>query len=161
MRRYCFDTDVLIQSKNGPYGFDIVPAFWDWLESQFSAGTIFTSKLVYGELVKGRDELSKWIQLRNRDYFIEPDENVQSIYQQIADYVNRQFPQHHVEEFLRGADPWVIAQAKAEDAIVVTHEVLVPSDSTKIKIPNICKYFGVSHIGLYQMIRNLGAKNFT
>ena len=29
--RYLLDSNVFIQAKNLHYGFDFVPAFWDWL----------------------------------------------------------------------------------------------------------------------------------
>jgi hypothetical protein len=30
---YLLDADVLIQAKNGAYGFDIVSGFWRWIEA--------------------------------------------------------------------------------------------------------------------------------
>ncbi len=29
---YLLDANVFIDAKNRYYGFDIVPAFWDWLQ---------------------------------------------------------------------------------------------------------------------------------
>ena len=34
MTRYLLDSNVFIQAKNLHYGFDFVPAFWDWLAHQ-------------------------------------------------------------------------------------------------------------------------------
>ena len=62
MKRYCLDANVLIQAKNGPYDFNIAPAFWTSLEKHFLNKSICMSKLVYDELAKGDDELSEWIQ---------------------------------------------------------------------------------------------------
>ncbi len=159
MPKYCLDSDVFIQAKNGPYGFDIFPAFWNWLDTQFSKETVFSSKMVYDELIAGEDELSEWIHNRKEtNYFINPNQNIQSSFQDIANFVRQKYPLHQVEFFLDGADPWVIAQAKAMSAIVITHEVPVSENSTKIKIPNICNKFKVKYLNLYQMMRALNAR---
>ena len=158
MNRFCLDADTLIQAKNGPYGFDIAPRFWEWLASRLSDGTIFTSRLVYDEWIKGDDELAGWVEnMKDAGCFIEPDENTQRAYREIADYVNGRYVRHQVSLFLKGADAWVIAQARIESAIVATQETLVPDNSTRIKIPNVCQQFGVLHVNLYEMMRRLGA----
>lgn len=161
MERYCLDSNVLIQAKNGPYGFDIVPAFWNWLDQQVSNQTIFSSIMVYNELSEGNDDLAVWVKNRqDTGFFVEPDKNGQAIFHEIADYVRKTYPPHNVQDFLDGADPWVISQAKIEKAFVVTHETIVSDNSNKIKIPNICKQFKVDYMNTYQMMRNLKA-NFT
>lgn len=159
MPRYCLDTDVFIQAKNGPYGFDIVPAFWDWLDQQVDAGLIFSSTMVYSELSGGEDELAEWVRnRRNTGFFIEPDIIVQQIFRDIANYVFQHYLEHYTQQFLDDADPWVIAHAKAENGIVVTHEALVPSSSKQVKIPNICWQFNVDCINPYKMLRDLNAR---
>jgi len=158
MQKYCLDTNVLIQAKNGPYGFDIAPSFWELIDQKIEEKIISTSILVYKELTDGTDELAKWIRDRRESgCFIEPDKDVQYKLGAIADYVNENHPQHEAAEFLSGADPWVIALAKTTNAIVVTQERLVSSESKKVKIPNICKKFGVLYIDTYQMLRELKA----
>ena len=157
MRRYCLDANIFIQAKNGPYGFDIVPAFWALLDREFSNEVIFSSRMVYEELSVGGDELASWVQQR-RNFFIQPNQEVQKTFQSIANYVSQNYPNHQAQLFLGGADPWVIAHAKMEKAVVVTHEVLVPTTSTKVKIPNICRQFDVEYMNPYQMLRELKAK---
>ena len=141
MQQYCLDTDVFIQAKNGPYGFDIVPAFWDWLDQKVTKGIIFSSAEVYTELSHGADELAEWIKDRRKtNFFVEPDTTVQKIFQNIADYVSNNFEPPHAQFFLDGADPWVIAHAKAQNAIVVTHEVLAAENSKKLRYRISVKY---------------------
>ena len=41
---------------------------------------------------------------------------------------------------------------------VVTFEKLVPPNSEKVKIPNICEEFDVDYCTLYDMLDRLGAK---
>ncbi len=157
MPLYSLDSNVFIQAKNGPYGFDIMPNFWEWLEAEFAKGTICMSKAVHDELIAGDDELAEWAKKLKGKFIVDPDEATQKIYQQVADHVNKKYERHHVASFLGGADPWVIAQARKDGATVVTHETLQP-EAKKIKIPNVCKQFDVKTINPYEMMRKLGFK---
>lgn len=60
--------------------------------------------------------------------------------------------------FLEGADQWLIAKAGATGQTVVTHEVLVPPTSQKIKIPNICQQFNVPYMSAFDLLETLDAK---
>lgn len=52
------------------------------------------------------------------------------------------------------ADPWVIAHAQAENAVVVTLEQkAVKSD--QIKIPDVCKKERIECIDIYDLIKSL------
>ena len=59
MRKFCLDTNILIQAKNGPYGFDIAPTFWELIDQKFGEHIIYTSSLVYKELADGNDDLNE------------------------------------------------------------------------------------------------------
>ena len=158
MACFCLDSNVLIQAKNGPYPFDIVPAFWNWLDEQFEQRTIYSSVFVYDELVKYDDGLSEWVKSR-KQYFIEPNEEVQKKYAEIINWVQQNNQSEaEVEKFLSGADPWVIAHALVSRDFLVTHEKRVGDNSKKIKIPNICEQFGhQTCINTYQLLRQLNA----
>ncbi len=55
------------------------------------------------------------------------------------------------------ADPWVIAHAINENAIVVTKEEKVTAlSSTRIKIPNVCDNMGIRWINDFDFIHELG-----
>jgi len=159
MPRFFLDSNVLIEAKNGPYGFDIAPGFWDWVDSMFETGTIYSSIFVYEELADGKDELSEWIKSR-KSYFIEPDENVQSSFSEIADHVQNSYHAEHSAKFMNGADPWVIAHCLATKDILVTHEKKVGPGSKKVKIPNVCHHFdpSVRCINTFQLMRELKAR---
>ena len=62
------------------------------------------------------------------------------------------------ELFLEKADPWLIAKAMVTGAVVVTHESLVSDNTKKVKVPNICKQFGVSCINTFDFLRGTKAK---
>lgn len=159
MPRYCLDTNIFIQAQNGPYAMDIVPAFWDWIDQQVNAGNLFSSIMVQQEIVAGSDDLADWAKARNNtDLFEAPSPDAQRIVGDISSYVLSNYTQAEANFFLQGADPWVIAQAKAENAKVVTMEKLVGVNSRKVKIPNICIEFRVDWLNTYQLLRELQAK---
>lgn len=158
MPDFWLDTDSLIRAKNGPYGFDIAPGFWTFLEQKASEGIIASSVTVYGELEHGaEDDLLQWAkQQKDVGFFVDADPLVQAAFRQIADYVNNTYPQHQASEFLNGADPWIIAHAKAYGGRVVTFEKGAPN-SKRPKIPDICQQFRMEDcLNLYEMARELG-----
>lgn len=156
MSRFCLDTNVFIQAKNGPYPLDIIPAFWIWLDKQFEQGAVYSSIFVYHELLQHGDDLSKWVKSR-KQYFIEPDETVQRKYEEIINWVQENHSSKaEAEKFFAGADPWVIAHALICSDSLVTDEKRVGENSKKIKIPNICERFGHTKcINTYQLMRQL------
>ena len=158
MPEFWIDTNVLIEVRNGPYGFDIAPGFWTALDELSNRGQIRMSSLVYDELVAGvQDDLALWIkERRHNGLVVEPTATVQAALREIADYVNGNFAVSRAASFLRGADPWVIAHALVTDGVVVTQEARVPANSTKVKIPNVCTVFRVRSINTYRMLRELG-----
>ncbi len=155
MERYCFDSDILIQAKNGPYRFQTWPTVWTWLEAEIRSGRLFSSTMVYDELTAGGDELSTWVK-NNSEAFIEPDKLVQEQYQKIANHImNTAY--RDSKDFLAGADAWVISHAICENASVVTQEKKVAKNSKKAKIPNVCFHFDVECVDLYDYFQKRGA----
>lgn len=158
MPEFWLDADSLITPKRGPYGFDIAPAFWSFLEQKANEGIIASSVVVWGELRNGtEDELREWAQKRNDSgFFVDPDESVQAAFREIAHHVNTKYPAHRASKFLSDADPWLIAHARAHGGRVVTFEKRVAAASKKPKIPNVADEFGVKTLDIYELLRELG-----
>ena len=158
MPDYWLDSNVFIEGRKGPYGFDIAPRFWAVIDEMVAVGRVSSSTLVYHELADVQDELAEWAgERRTSGIFVEPDTLVQAGFQQIVEYVNSHYTNvNQVARFLDKADPWVIAQAVADGSAVVTLETEVPANSQKVKIPNVCNQFNARHINTYQMLRELG-----
>ncbi len=157
MPEYWIDSNVFIQAANGPYGFDIAPGFWVALDNLAASGRIASSLMVYGELLRMDDDLAIWARERRTPaLFAEPDESVQTAFQEVARYVQGEYAANQAAMFLSGADPWLIAHAMASGGKVVTLETMVPSNSQKVKIPNVCRAFGVGFTNTYGMLRELG-----
>jgi predicted nucleic acid-binding protein len=155
---FWLDANVFIESKKQAYAFDIAPGFWELLDNKAREGVVATSSIVYQELVeKTDDELAAWVRSRKDiGLFIEPDRSVQAVYSTIADYVNQTYALVEASRFLAGADAWLVAHAKAKGGTVVTLETLVPPESRRAKIPNVCRSFDVPYCNTYSMLRVLG-----
>ena len=158
MVEFWLDTNSFITPKRGPYGFDIVPGFWKFLDRKAKDGIIASSVFVYEELRNGEeDDLLEWAKrIRESGFFVEPDASVQAAFREIADHVENTYEAPQASQFLAGADPWIIAHAKANSGRVVTFEVGAPR-SKKPKIPDVGDRFGVRTLNMFQLLRLLGA----
>ncbi|HMD90774.1 MAG TPA: DUF4411 family protein [Anaerolineaceae bacterium] len=162
---YCLDTSVYIQAHRAYYAFDLTPGFWIGLQQNAEKKVILSPGFVYSELASGNDELAKWVKERRKVLFVDPDKNVVEVYRQIVEFCNSRYDDDHwIREFLNGADPWVVAQAKAQNLTVVTMERKKGSEDInpksgrfrgELKIPNICDHFGVKYISTYDLVRIL------
>lgn len=154
------DANTYIQAKNFHYNMSFCPAYWDWLDQQFNNGEIASIEIVYDELTDGNDELATWVKERKDQFIGISDDQTQEKYIEIVNFVMEMEDkkQQHKDTFLEKADPWLIAKALATDATIITHEVLDPPNSTKVKIPNICQEFGVGYMSAYELLERLEAK---
>ncbi|WP_419736639.1 DUF4411 family protein [Pseudomonas sp. COR18] len=159
--KHLLDANTLIEAKNRYYGMSICPAFWDWLLREHQTLELASITSVKDELSKGNDDLATWT-ARNSGFFQAiSDEPTQAAYIQIATHVADQAPKMKVgalDEFLAGADPWLIAKALCTGAIVVTHEVLNLDAKRKFIIPNVCKHFGISYMNTFELLHKLEAR---
>jgi len=112
---YLLDANVFIEAKNRYYGFDIVPAFWEWLDRRQASLEIASITSIYDELAQGDDDLSDWVKARkDSDWWLDDtDQEVQKSYREIIAWVMSQdFTQAAKDKFLNEADPWLIAKAR-------------------------------------------------
>lgn len=164
MRIYWLDANVPISAKNGAYKFNVFPAFWGFLDAQLRAGSLCCPKMVYKEIVKNErqnDELAVWCKNRREmGMSVAPNKEVQQAYRKVVDYVatSGRWGQAEINEFLRGADPWVIAHALATQGVVVTLESREHPDARKVRIPDVAAHFGVKCVTTIEMLELLGAK---
>ena len=157
-KKYCLDANVLIQAWQKYYSPNICPSYWDTLNTLGVENRIFMPEMVYEEIVRTEDDLSEWLKSSNIS-IIKIDENVTRCLQDI-------YSTNPIHKFLVDntrarslADPWVIAHAINEEAVVVTKEEKVTAlNSKRIKIPNVCDNMNVSWMNDFQMIAELGIK---
>ena len=155
---YLVDSDVLIAAKNGPYAFDIVPAFWSWLEQQNRAGKLFVVQKVADEILAGGDELSEWVSEQPETFCLGVAASDAAALSTVASWAQGAgYAQGAIATFLSVADYFLVAQALSLGFTVVTHERREPT-AKKIKIPNACHGVGVSCMSPYEMLRAEGAR---
>ncbi len=155
---YCLDSNIFIQAKNAHYHFSICPGFWDWLVLR--VGTVGSINPVLEELRNGNDELKNWAEERKDDHFFADvtEPAVQETFGSIASYAMERYKSHVADEFLSGADPWLIAFAKVNGCIAVTHEAYNPQTKRKIFIPNVCHEFEVEYTDCFTMLKNMDVR---
>ena len=158
MTNFWLDSNVFIEGKKGPYGFDIAPRFWTLIDELIEDRRIACPIQVHQELLDGQDEITTWAkEHRNSGLFVDPSISVQEAFRAVVDYVVRHYPDNQARRrFLRRADPWVIAHALAEGGIAVTLEPRAGPTSRQVKIPNVCDGLGVECLNTYGMLRQLG-----
>ena len=157
-KKYCLDANVLIQAWQKYYSPRICPTYWDMLDYLGTQNIIFMPEMVYDEIVGTDDELSEWLKT-SQIPIKKIDEQVTKCLKDIysADPNHKFLVDNTKARSL--ADPWVIAHALREKAVVVTKEEKVTAlNSTKIKIPNVCDKMNVTWINDFQLIEELGIK---
>lgn len=156
---YLLDANTYIHAKNLYYSFDFCPAYWDWLDKQCAVGKIASIDMVANELVSGNDELVTWVKSRPEHFLLCDDAETQSLVGTIAqDLMQGHYNQQNRDNFLAGADPWIIAKAKVIGATVVSHESKITQQGKKIKVPNVCQQYGVECISTFELLRKLKAR---
>jgi hypothetical protein len=157
---YLLDANVFITAKNDYYAFDLVPAFWPWLEEQTENGTVDTVTQVRAEILSGRedDPLRIWVEGLPR-LGREPDDATVDAMRKLARWVTTtdRYRGSAVNEFLRSADYYLIADAFAHGDTVVTLETARTQSKRSVKIPDVCAAFDVPVLRTFEMLRAEGA----
>lgn len=157
---YLLDSNTLIEAKNRYYSMVVCPAYWQWILKKNQALEVASISLVADELKKGHDELAEWVK-ENSEIFVDvSDEATQGAFATVAsELANRSSDMKAgaLDDFLAGADPWLIAKAMSSGAVVVTHEVYQPEMKKKFSIPNVCEWFGVEFVNTFELLHKLDA----
>ena len=139
--KYCLDTNIFIEPWNKHYSIKLTPQYWDKISNLIEEGRIFCPSAVFEELIKQDDDLSKWVKLRKEKLVHPITETIQLKVREIL----KTFPRLiNVRKNQSMADPWIIAHALVENAIVVTKESM--GFNSDIKIPNVCVAYKLEYI---------------
>lgn len=162
---YLIDTNSFITPYHMYYPFDLVPNFWRCMAEKIIDGSIVLLDKVYDELMVGGDELSTWLSGISPLTRIEHKElRIINKYSDVLKHIQTSgfYTPKALAEWsdIHVADPWLIACASVFDFILVTFELSNKnlsknSRSSKPKIPDVCKEFGVVHKNLFDMMRAL------
>jgi len=156
--KYCLDANVLIQAWQKYYNPKFCPDYWNILIELGNQDKIFIPELVYEEISRTEDDLSKWLK-GSKIPIRKISEPVTICLQKI--YASNLIHQNLVDNTKARslADPWIIAHAIHENATVVTKEEKVTAlNSNRIKIPNVCDNMGVKWMNDFQFIDELDIK---
>ena len=159
MRQYVLDANVLIEAHRRYYAFDLCPGFWECLLHHHDNTRLVSIDHVREELVQGKDELEDWVKNHANNMFANSDaESVVKCYSKLINWINNQtqFKKAAIDDFANGADGWVIAYAKANNGVVVTHEEYSRNAKKKVPIPNVCDVFNVDYVNTFEMLKNFG-----
>ncbi|HCE58071.1 MAG TPA: DUF4411 domain-containing protein [Prolixibacteraceae bacterium] len=154
--KFCLDANVLIQPWQKYYNPKFCPEYWKILIELGKREIVFIPELVYEEIARTEDELSKWLKASKI-----PIERISESVTICLQKIYTTDPEHKkLVDNIRGrslADPWVIAHAMDRNAIVVTKESKETAlNSKRIKIPNVCENMGIEWIDDFQLIERLG-----
>jgi hypothetical protein len=161
--RYWMDADAFISAHRGPYPLPNAQGFWSWMDSEINAGRIVSAERVYKEVVEGRDKrdaLAMWMMRRKANGLCwKPNKQVDERVRELGDYVNNnsQYPIHQKLEFFRGADAWIIAHAWVDSGKVATNESGNFPNSSRVRIPDVCRQFNVPFLTRNSLILELDA----
>ncbi len=155
---YCLDANVLIQAWRKYYSPKLCPSYWEVLDGLGAAGRLFIPAAVAEEIKRGEDELQKW--LKASRIVVRPITGM--VTQNWAAILAKDPKHQHLVDNVKGrslADPWVIAHAMTENAVVVTkEELMTAANSNRIKIPNVCEAMGVRWVDDFGMLEELGVR---
>ena len=153
---YLLDANTLIEAKNRYYSMTICPGYWAWILQSHGQGLVASIETVGQELQRGNDELAAWSTTHKDIFWTVSDEATQEAFTKVAAHVANSATQMKagaVEDFLSGADPWLIAKAMTmSDSVLVTQEKLDLHRKNKFIIPNVCQHFGVKWIDTFQVL---------
>lgn len=158
---YLLDANTLIEAKNRYYQMSICPGYWDWLLKTNQTGEVNSIRSVRDELLRGNDALAEWVRVHAHLFLDESDHATQTAFTEVAQHLANialQMKAGALDEFLSGADPWLIAKAMTTNATVVTHEQLNLAARRKFLIPNVCKHFGVPFVDTFELLNALEAR---
>lgn len=159
--KYLLDSNTLIEAKNRYYNMTVCPAYWDWILHSNGKSNVASIEMVATEIKKGGDDLATWVGQNPGLFLPESDEATQESFGKVIEAIVADVEKMKpgaFEEFLIGADPWLIAKAKATGATVVTHETFNPAIIRKFTIPNICAKLGVPYMNTFQLLNQLDAR---
>ncbi|MBF0309071.1 MAG: DUF4411 family protein [Magnetococcales bacterium] len=154
--KYCLDSNIFIEAWNKHYAPHFAPEYWEILDQLAQEGVIFAPEEVKRELVRVEDALNQWVEARPH-LFHKIDDAVQEC---VIEIFQTEKNQRLIQEGTSrsAADPWVVAHAMAENAVVVTKETYEDKSPKKVRIPNVCESMGVEWIDEFEFLKRVGIR---
>lgn len=153
MRTFCLDTSGFLDGFVRYYPPDVFESLWDLIDELGSAGRLLVPEEVHKELEYHHDEAFDWVNER-KDEVVVP--TTAAVAQEVTDIL-LDYPGFVKEGSTRNrADPFVVATAALEDAVVVTGERQRGGTQTNPKIPTVCEGRGVPYARFLGVVQEEG-----
>jgi Domain of unknown function (DUF4411) len=148
---FTLDSNILI-NLNRTYPRDVFGSVWDRLEDSVTLGDTCICEAVLQEIHRGGDDLHSWA--KNLLGLVCPttSQEMETVLE-----IAGAHPEW-VRGPVNGADPFVVAHAKAESSVLVTEENRAGAGVAERnqKIPNIADEHGVQCIKFLSFVRDRG-----
>lgn len=156
---FLLDSNFFIQAHRLHYPIDVVPGFWSRVADLANNGLVISIDKVYSELATGKDGLYNWCVDQLSPTFFKETRSVIAEYTDLTRWAASRSAHYNpgaVAEFLdvNEADAWLVAYAKANNNVIVTHEVSDPQSKKRIKIPD-AGFLPVECVNTIEMFRRL------
>lgn len=159
--KYLIDANVFMTAHRQLYPFDLAPGFWKQLVEKASNRIVIIEK-IQNEIRKGQDLLLEWYEKECGNFTVLgiPTPEVIMAYRTIINSVNAdgQYLPSAKMEFASSADLWLCAYGLALGETIVTLETYDAEIKRRVKIPNVCREFGIEYIDLLQFMREIGIR---
>ncbi|MGI6649765.1 MAG: DUF4411 family protein [Bacillota bacterium] len=159
--KYLIDANVFMTAHRQLYPFDLAPSFWEQLVEKASDRIVIIEE-VQKEIRRGQDLLVEWYERECAKFTVLgiPDPKVIHSYRVIINSTNanEQYTPSAKKEFASSADSWLCAYGLAFGDTIVTLEKYEADIKKRVKIPNICREFGIKYIDLLQFMREIGIR---
>ena len=159
--KYLIDANVFMTAHRQLYPFDLAPSFWKQLVEKAS-DRIIIIEAIQKEIRKGQDLLLEWYERECGNFTVlgMPTPEVTGSYKRIINSVNdnEQYLQSAKMEFASSADLWLCAYGLALGETIVTSKTYDAEIKKRVKIPNICREFGIKYIDLLQFMREIAIR---
>jgi hypothetical protein len=159
--KYLFDANVFMTAHRQLYPFDLAPGFWEQLVEKASDRIVIIEE-IEKEIRKGQDLLVEWYDRECSKFTVLgiPGLEVIRSYRVIINSINtnEQYTPSAKREFASSADSWLCAYGLALGETIVTLEKYDDDIRRRVKIPNVCREFGIEYIDLLQFMREVGIR---
>lgn len=157
---YLPDTSALIAAWAERYPQDLFPKIWRFMNGL--GNRLAVCEEVLPELERRAPDLLEWLGASSVDSRLSlvrlgdnGSEEVQRHFRRISDG----WPHWRPVRTGNGADPWVIAYARALGGVVVSEERPRVDRRGSVKIPEVCLELGVKHMNLLDLLRAEGFRS--
>lgn len=157
---FLLDANVLIEASRTYYSVRIAPTYWAWLADQHLAGNIASVASVRKEIDDGKvGHLTTWAATLPPTFWIQPSQpsiQAMTVITAWTMHPARLYTSAARQAFLREADYFLIAEARAANHTVVTREQSSPAAKKRVLIPDACAGVNVACASPFSVYESLG-----